>query len=114
VRVLAGTVRDGLAAARDDPHADDYICARLFDKGALLNPMAQLREIYPNALHIERPALASSDSRARELALPGARSEAEHFAAFFEYVGDEPLSDAERVAFTRVAESLQRRWRGES
>lgn len=114
VRVVEGALRDVLAAGRDDPAAGDYICARLLDKGALLSPMAQLREVYPNALHIERPALVPAGGEHRGPALSATRSEAEHFAAFFEYVADEPLSDAERDAFNEVAECLQRRWREES
>ncbi len=113
VRVVEGTLREVLAAGRDDPAADDYVCARLLDKGALLNPMGQLREVYPNALHIERPGLAPAEGQQAELARPGARSEAEHFAAFFEHVCDEPLGDAERGAFTTVAERLQRHRREE-
>jgi exonuclease SbcD len=113
VRVVEGALRDVLAAGRDDRAADDYICARLLDRGALLNPMGQLREVYPNALHIERPALALVEGQHSELARSGARSEAEHFAAFFEHVCDEPLGDAERGAFASVAERLERRWREE-
>ena len=113
VRVLEGTLREVLATGRGDPAADDYVCARLLDKGALLDPMGQLREVYPNALHIERPGLASAEGQLVDLARPGARSEAEHFAAFFEHVCDEPLGDAERGAFARVAERLERRWREE-
>ena len=113
VRVVEGALREVLAAGRDDSAADDYVCARLLDKGALLDPMGQLREVYPNALHIERPVLAAAEGQHPELARPGARSEAEHFAAFFEHVGDEPLGDAERAAFTGVAERLERRWREE-
>lgn len=113
VRVVEGTLREVLVAGRDDPAADDYVCARLLDKGALLNPMGQLREVYPNALHIERPELTAAPGEHPELARPGARSEAEHFAAFFEYVCDEPLNNAERTAFSRVADRLERQWRDE-
>jgi exonuclease SbcD len=112
VRVVEGTLRDILAAGRLDPAAGDYVCARLLDRGALLNPMGQLREAYPNALHIERPELTAAAERP-EFTRPDARSEAEHFATFFEYVCDEPLSDIEREAFTRVADRLERQWREE-
>ena len=107
VRIVEGTLREVVDAARADPRNDDYVCARLLDKGALLDAIGQLREVYPNVLTIERPELAAEAARC-EPPRPGARSEAEHFAAFFEYVCDEPLTEAERRAFAAVADRLER------
>jgi DNA repair protein SbcD/Mre11 len=107
VRIVEGTLREVVDAARADARADDYVCARLLDKGALLDAIGQLRDVYPNVLTIERPELAAEAARC-EPARPGARSEAEHFAAFFEYVCDEPLTEAERQAFAAVADRLER------
>ncbi len=110
VRVIEGTLRALLDAAPADQSRADYLCARLTDKGALLNAMAQLQQAYPNCLHLERPGLELSD-RPLRLADLATKSESEHFAAFFEYVTDEPLSADERTAFGAVIDRLERRRR---
>jgi exonuclease SbcD len=110
VRVIEGTLRELLDAAPADQGRDDYLCARLTDKGALLNAMAQLQQAYPNCLHLERPSLEQAGRPAR-LADLATRSDSEHFAAFFEYVTDERLSVGERAAFDAVIDRLERRRR---
>ena len=108
VRVVEGTLSEVMAAADGDSRRDDYICARLLDKGSLLNAMGRLQEVYPNALSIEFPKLMPDPSQSPAIVDPGALSEVEHFAAFFEYVAGEPLSAAERAAFLAVADELAR------
>lgn len=60
LRVIEGFMKDVLAAGKKDKNADDYLLIRLQDTDAILDTMGQLREVYPNVLHIERPALMSS------------------------------------------------------
>ena len=78
------------------------------DRGALLDPLSRLREVYPWTMKVERPEAE------REAAGRGARpdprriGEAELFADFFRYVtGDDP-SEAERAAFVDVVDRLRR------
>ncbi len=111
VRVIEGTLHDILERAPADEARDDYVCARLLDKGALLNAMGQLQQAYPNCLHLEFPRLEPAGDGASPLADRVTRSEGEHFAAFFERVTDERLSADERAAFGAVLERLERRWR---
>jgi exonuclease SbcD len=110
VRVIEGTLRELLDAAPADEGRADYLCARLTDKGALLNAMAQLQQAYPNCLHLERPSL-ELEGRPTRLADLATRSESQHFAAFFEFVTDERLSVGERAAFDAVIDRLERRRR---
>lgn len=110
VRVIEGTLRELLDAAPADEGRADYLCARLTDKGALLNAMAQLQQAYPNCLHLERPSL-ELEGRPTRLADLATRSESQHFAAFFEFVTDERLSAGERAAFGAVIDRLERRRR---
>jgi exonuclease SbcD len=110
VRVIEGTLRELLDAAPADEGRADYLCARLTDKGALLNAMAQLQQAYPNCLHLERPSL-ELEGRPTRLADLATRSESQHFAAFFEFVTDERLSAGERAAFDAVIDRLERRRR---
>jgi exonuclease SbcD len=110
VRVIEGHLRDLLNAATADPANDDYICARLLDRGALLDPIGQLRDVYPNVLAIDRGGLDVGDRRAA-VADPRAKSETEHFAAFFAYCTDDDLDQTERPAFADVLGELEQQWR---
>jgi len=109
-RVVEGTLDDVLAAGRAEPAdaRDDYVCARLLNKGALLNAMGRLREVYPNALHLEFPALAAPEGAPIVPMVAAQRPDAEHFAEFYRFVTDEPMTDAERQAFAAVADRLER------
>ena len=70
LRIVEGELDALIAAAASDPARDDYLLARLTDRGALLDAMGKLRTAYPNALAIERldmvgdgPGRAAADHR---------------------------------------------------
>lgn len=55
LRVIEGHFDDLLQ--RPDPDAvDHYVMVRLLDRGAILDAMPRLREVYPHVLHLERVA----------------------------------------------------------
>ena len=54
VRILEGSLLDLIEQGKTDPNNDDYIMVRLTDDVALLEPMAKLRAVYPNTLHLEQ------------------------------------------------------------
>ncbi len=101
LRRVQGTLAE-LLEAGPQGHPDDYVVVTLDDKGPVHEPMARIRTIYPNALHIERAQTASSTpgrfagSDHRELDLRA------HFSDFFEAVTGEPLSDAEDALLGEV------------
>jgi len=108
VRVIEGDLREVIKGAAADTARDDYVCARLLDRGALLDPIGQLREVYPNVLAIERGGLDLADDRGLIAVDPRSTSESEHFAAFFSYCTDDDLSAPERAAFAAVVDDLER------
>ncbi len=57
LRKIEGLLADLVEQGKRDPHRDDLVWATLTDAGVLLDPMGQLRQGYPNALHIARPQL---------------------------------------------------------
>jgi exonuclease SbcD len=83
------------------------VVVTLTDKGAVHEPMARLREIYPNTLHIERVEaqdttpgrFVGKDHRSLDLS--------EHFSTFFEGVTGEPLDGDERALLTEVLAELK-------
>ena len=94
-------MKDLLNEPGNDSNRDDYLLVTLMDNGALLDPMGKLRDVYPNALHIERPFLEMKDG------LPQARkpgphqSELDLFKDFFNEVTREPLSPEQENRFYR-------------
>lgn len=50
MRTVTGNIKDIITAAKDDPAREDYIYANLTDTRPVFEPMALLREHYPNVL----------------------------------------------------------------
>lgn len=106
LRRVQGTLADLLQQGPIGP-AHDYVVVTLTDKGAVHEPMARLREIYPNTLHIERVEAQATtpgrfvgkDHRSLDLS--------EHFSTFFEGVTGEPLDGDERALLTEVLAELK-------
>lgn len=106
LRVLEGSLAELIERGRCDPHAEDYLHARLTDAGALLDPMSRLREVWPNALSLERLVLArSGEAEVRRAELRQLDTSA-LFASFLREVADEEMDDARRAAFAEVLRTL--------
>jgi exonuclease SbcD len=107
VRRIEGLLDDLLRGPGPGENPEDYLLVTLLDKGPRLDPMGRLREVYPNALHIER------SFGMPEAAGPGAHvdhrgmSDTDLFATFFHEVTGEALSAVERRAFESQVESLR-------
>jgi DNA repair protein SbcD/Mre11 len=111
VRRLEGTLAEILALGSSDPQRDDYVLAALLDKGALLDPIGQLRSVYPNTLAIERPLYDQAGSGDEPRPRPGAVGDLDLFDAFFRYASGDPLSTAQRTQLAAVIDALERRRR---
>lgn len=108
LRLLEGELAELLRGPAPGENAEDFLLVRLSDTRELLDPMGRLREIYPNVLHIERPALAQPAAGALQ-AHRHDGGDRELFAAFFEQVTGAPLSTPLERAFVDVYEALLRR-----
>jgi exonuclease SbcD len=111
VRVVVGLLADLIDEGRDDPRRDDYVHAVLRDASALLDPLGRLREVYPNALGIERPDLERRPDGAEAPGEVLKRSETELFADFFAYVTGAPVDEAQAAAFAATVDDLRGRER---
>lgn len=104
LHLLSGSLAE-VCAPQPGLAREDYVIARVNDRGALFEPMARLRAAWPNALALQREVLLGVGAAA----VPGARRAATTpdalFADFFaEVTGSAPAAD-ERAA---LAETLQR------
>ncbi len=107
LRLVEGTLAALLEGPAPGERSEDFLLVRLSDQGALLDPMGRLREIYPNVLHIERPALLQGAGHALQVRQP-AGGDRELFAAFFEQVTGAPLSKSQAAAFDEVLDEVMR------
>ncbi len=98
VRIIEGEMEELLAAGSDDANSDDYLLARLTNKGVLLNAMARLREVYPNILHLEKPGLLGTGERKTMNREKLKRGELAMFRDFYQQMtGDELDAQQERI-----------------
>ncbi|QYJ76610.1 exonuclease SbcCD subunit D [Shewanella sp. FJAT-52076] len=108
VRIIEGYLDALLAQGASDPGRDDYLMVRLLDTHAILEPMAKLRAIYPNVLHLERTGLMQE----RALEGPGRermqKSELTMFEDFFTQVQGESLSGPQKALMSELIASLHR------
>ena len=107
LRLVEGTLAALLQGPAPGERPEDFLLVRLSDPGALLDPMSRLREIYPNVLHIERPALMRAADQVLQVRRP-AGGDRELFAAFFEQVTGAPLSESQGAAFDEVLGEIMR------
>lgn len=111
LRCIEGSLAALVERGMHDAACHDYVFATLTDSGALLDPMARLRAVYPNALGCERIVLQAG-ARA-----PGARRAVREldtralFADFFREVTGESFDADAAAALDATLSTLARRER---
>lgn len=102
VRCIEGYLKDILKGPQNGENADDYIMVTLKDKGAILDAMGKIREVYPNTLHIEKkeitPAanLLGADANFKKMNID------DLFSSFYSQVTGSDLSKEEKDAFNGI------------
>lgn len=108
VRSVVGSLEQVLAAAQSDTQKDDYILAILEDPEVLLNPMAKLRQVYPNVLHIQRPFFGSATMGSSPKGDHRALSTLELFASFWKEAGRDELGEEHRKVLAAVIKETEK------
>ena len=106
VRVIEGELQHILQQGQSDLARDDYVMVRLQDKEALLDTMARLRTVYPNALHIEKPGLMQQGDMQSLSQEQLRRNELDIFADFYREVRGEDMTDAQRAVVGDIVKEL--------
>ncbi|MFC2165775.1 exonuclease SbcCD subunit D [Acidobacteriota bacterium] len=109
VRRVEGTFKEILKGPEKGRNKEDYLLGTLHDKGAILDAMIQLREVYPNVLHIERPFIDTSEKLTGFKGDLQKIDDAELFASFFSQVTDDKPTEDQISSFASVVDKLQRR-----
>lgn len=95
LRIIEGELETIIEQGRTDEKADDYLLVKLTDSKDILDPMGQLRAVYPNVLQLERLSFAVSSGNRLVTNLGNRKTELEVFDDFFEQVMGEGLSEAQ-------------------
>ncbi|WP_371189037.1 exonuclease SbcCD subunit D [Thalassotalea maritima] len=98
VKVIEGTLHELLTQGRQyvEEHGqacEDYYLAKLTDTELMLDPMGQLRAVYPNVMQLERVNFAQGDSKLDIADQQNRKSESEVFADFYQQVMGQSLTD---------------------
>jgi exonuclease SbcD len=111
VRCIRGYLADILKGPKAGENPQDYLMVTLLDTGAILDAMGKLREVYPNVLHIDRPALTEPGQMPNGRADHRRMNDAQLFAGFFSEVTGSELSAEEASVYTAVVDAMRQRER---
>ncbi len=111
VRVIEGHLNDLLKHPPTDVARDDFVRVRLLDKGALFDPMGQLRQQFPNALLLDRPEFINPDNRPILPTNPRSNDAEALFRDFYAQVMGKPLSHKYASVFSEIVAKMQQRER---
>ena len=106
MRIVEGAFSDILAQGEQDERSDDYLLVRLTDKKAILDTLSQLRAVYPNVLHLEKPGLDVDREARLHSREQLKRTETELFADFFEQAQGEAMTDEQREALHSIIQDV--------
>lgn len=106
--LLEGELDDLLKEGKKSKN-ENYLLIRLTDQKAILDPMAKLREVFPNVLHIEKSILQDSGKQIQNTAKLK-RSEIDMFRDFYEQVSKKTLTeDQNKIITDTISELLTKR-----
>lgn len=102
MRVLEGGFDEILASGDGTERDQDYLLVRLTDKKAILDTLSQLRAVFPNVLHLEKPGLDVDNPARLQSRDQLKRTELELFGDFYEQARGEPMNEAQQAALQAV------------
>ena len=107
MRIIEGEMDELLDKGRTDPNNEDYVLVRLTDSKAILDAMSMIRDVYPNALKLERPAMRKVNPVVlnREQAK---RNEMDMFSDFFEQMKGEVMTENQSKMIADIIANLHK------
>ena len=112
VRRVEGTMDDLLRDPGSGESREDYIDAVLLDDGPILDAMARLQAVYPNALHLEFKVKKASGPSVQALQERRGQDIFNLFTAFYREVEGAELEEEAADVFKCVVEQLNADERG--
>ncbi len=102
LRVIEGLLADILEQGKTDLNNEDYLFVRLLDKQDILDPLGQLRKVYPNTLQLERTQFILSKGSQLVADVSLKRTEQQVFSDFFEQVIGHDLSEEQNTLLLAI------------
>ena len=103
LRIITGRLAELLNAPNQHFSRDDYLCAHLTDADPVLDPMARLREVYPNMMELQFAQPATAVGAAVDTGDHRRRRPADLFRAFYRDMVNAEITDAALDAFNEAA-----------
>ena len=91
-----------------ETNTDDYILARLSDRGELIDPISQLRAIYPNILRLEKENFEREIGEEKTSASKGfvEKNPVQLFKEFYENISGEIFSDEKEQVISKIFDEI--------
>ena len=91
-----------LADLLKEERSDDYVYVTLLDEETVLQPMAKIREVFPNAMHVERKLFYRPTEGAIEYVQAEKMTDTELFTAFFSNISEGQPTETMLALFERL------------
>lgn len=108
VRILRGYFKEILEHADTLGNSEDYLQIVLKDTDPILDPIGQLRKVFPNVLAIERPYITNTGNLLGLKDDHRKLTEKELFASFFEQMSGQALNPEQESELAAVLEEVFR------
>lgn len=109
VREIEGTFTQLMTAGKTDPRSGDFLRICLTDEQSVPNTMAQLQQVYPNALELNDISRREYERGVGlEIAPVEKQAPIDAFAEFYEAVNERPFGEPAREYMEGVIEIAQR------
>jgi exonuclease SbcD len=108
MRTITGELHDLLSQPKGN--VDDYLRVVLTDEGELIEPMAKLRQVYPNimALELQRNLQEFYKHETLDPASRRQKSTQELFGEFYQHQRNQPLQEAGAAVIATLLQKLQK------
>ncbi len=111
MRIIKGELQDLLNKnTYSETNTDDYIMAVLSDQGALVDPMASLRAVYPNILRLEKEDYerAAGENKTSASGRFTEKNSLELFEEFYENISGENFDKEKSEVVEKIIEKTNR------
>lgn len=105
-REIKGPLQELIRAAKEENGSEDYIRCILTDQEALLDPVGQLRSVYPNLMTLEFEKKEPIHEQEQIVSADDIQPDA-LFALFFEKQNDKKLNDVQEKFLEKIWKGLE-------
>ncbi|MGM9916733.1 exonuclease SbcCD subunit D C-terminal domain-containing protein [Anaerotignum sp.] len=105
-REIKGPLQELLKAAKEEGGSEDYIRCILTDQEALLDPIGQLRSVYPNLMTLEFVQKETADEQETIVDTEDMKPDA-LFSLFFEKQNDRKLNETQKKLLQKIWKGLE-------